>query len=138
MSHFLDTFGNFAMGAGWKARLVSIVDFSSVIEEFNHKWCVLPVNVFFGDRSHKAPAQLGTCQGSIEESGRLLHFVLQLLVHLINDVTLRVVAISFNEGCVVSILLLVLPGRRHGILRIESLEARLYGAQRIVNTDILS
>ena len=45
MTHFLDGFGNFAVGRGRQTRLVPVEQFALFIQEFDHHGGVLPLDI---------------------------------------------------------------------------------------------
>ena len=81
MPHFLNCVSNFPLHRRTKACLEPVIKFTSIVEEFDHHWSVLPVNLFLVDSSHVFLTDLSSSERSVDKDrGSLLIMLSKMLL----------------------------------------------------------
>jgi len=91
--------------------LIPVVKLARVIQEFSDHTCVPPVYIIFLYTPHKSPADLCSCQGSIDKSSWFFHFKCCLALLAWDDLVTREEGFWLKQGVLVPILFLILPHR---------------------------
>ena len=138
VSHFLNGVGNLSLHGRTEACLESVVEFTSIVEEFNHHWSVLPVDLFLSNSSHIFIANLSSGQRSINKYRRSLLIMLsKVLLLSVNQIVVSKMSFRRKHRVLVSVLLLVFVlDSHHAFVLVSVVSLRLRARQ--IYTDILA